>query len=220
MNAILQLPSTQTPYETLADLVTALGDVPLSRIHIKPAIGTATEADVIALAEQTNKILCELIDGVLVEKGMGSPESFLAGWLITHINNWIIAGGGGRALSPDGMIRLSADQVRMPDVSYFRREQFASGRIPREAIWSLIPDLAVEILSPSNRPGEMQRKREDYFTAGVRLVWEIDPVALTVTVYTSLTESIILSQTDTLTGGDILPRFTLSLTTLFAEIIE
>ncbi len=51
------------------------------------------------------------------------------------------------------------------------------GRLPAEAIPSLVPDLAVEVLSPSNTAAEMDQKLRDYFAAGVRLVWYLDPRA-------------------------------------------
>ena len=217
MNAILQLPSTQTQYETLADLVTALGDVPLSRIRMKPAPGTATEADVIALSERADKILCELIDGVLVEKAMGSYESQLSILLSTELMLWIRTGRWGFLTGEQGQVRIPTGRIRVPDLSFYRRDRQPGGRRPQGVIWEAAPDLVVEILSESNRPGEMQSKREDYFAAGVRLLWEIDPVARTVMVSASVTESIVLTEADFLTSDAVLPGFRLSIVTLFAD---
>ena len=69
-----------------------------------------------------------------------------------------------------------------------------------------------------SRPGEMAVKRQDYFAAGVELVWEIDPDARTVVVYSSPTQSTTLTAADTLDGGAVLPGFTLPLQQLFAEL--
>ena len=69
------------------------------------------------------------------------------------------------------MIQLTPDQIRIPDVSFFRSEQLVNGRLPAQAISTIAPDLAVEILSPSNTKSEMDRKLREYCTVGVRLVW-------------------------------------------------
>jgi Uma2 family endonuclease len=77
----------------------------------------------------------------------------------------------------------------------------------------------VEVLSESNTPGEMRLKREDYFRAGTRLVWEIDPRQRAVAVFTQVAPAAtILAATDTLTGDPVLPGFTLPLTDLFGTL--
>jgi Uma2 family endonuclease len=77
----------------------------------------------------------------------------------------------------------------------------------------------VEVLSRSNTPAEMRLKRQDYFGAGVQLVWEIDPDARTATVYTTPDPpAAVLTEADTLDGGTVLPSFTLLLRELFAEL--
>ena len=81
-----------------------------------------------------------------------------------------------------------------------------------------MPDLAVEVLSSGNTLGEMARKRDEYFGAGVRLVWEIDPRVRTVRIYTAIDQFRDLTATDTLTGDPVLPGFTVSLAQLFAEL--
>ena len=77
----------------------------------------------------------------------------------------------------------------------------------------LFPDLAIEVLSKSNTPAEMERKRREYFASGARLVWAIDPRSRKATVYTSPDHG--TDVTDTLDGPDILPGFSLSLPWLF-----
>ena len=80
------------------------------------------------------------------------------------------------------------------------------------------PDLAVEVLSESNTAEEMARKLREYFAAGVRLVWMIDPRDRTATVFTGPELSRMLDETHTLDGGDVLPGFQLPLRDLFAEL--
>ena len=82
----------------------------------------------------------------------------------------------------------------------------------------LAPDLAVEVLSPGNTRGEMQRKLKEYFFSEVELVWYIDPRKRRVRVFTSPDDVTELSETDTLTGGDVLPGFAVEVAVLFAEL--
>jgi Uma2 family endonuclease len=78
----------------------------------------------------------------------------------------------------------------------------------------------VEVLSEGNTAAEMERKLDDYFRAGVRLVWLVDCDRRTVTVYTSRADSQVLDTSAVLTGGDVLPGFELPLGELFAELDE
>jgi Uma2 family endonuclease len=206
------------PIETLADLLDQLGGVPLERIRFRPYPGTATEADVRAAMEAPHKRLCELIEGVLVEKAMGYPESLLASYLIVLLDAFVRPRNLGLVTAPDGTVRLWAGRVRIPDVAFFAWDRLPGRRPPTEPIPTLAPDLAVEILSPSNTPAEIARKRQDYFTAGVQLVWEIHPDTRTAEVYTSVDAAIALTEADTLDGGIVLQGFTLPLRQLFAEL--
>ena len=78
------------------------------------------------------------------------------------------------------------------------------------------PDLAVEIVSPTDRMSDVTRKVLDYVDAGARLVWIIDPVNRTVAVHRSRSDVIMLRDSDTLDGGDVLPGFRLAL----AELLD
>jgi Uma2 family endonuclease len=204
--------------DNLAELVERLGDIPLDRIRLRPPIGTATEADVLAALEAPRKRLCELIDGVLVEKPMGFRESRLAVVLIRLLDLFVSARNLGLVTAPDGTIRLWAGRVRIPDVAFFNWDRVPGRRLPVEPIPTLAPDLAIEVLSRSNTPAEMRLKRQDYFTAGVQLVWEVDPNARTVSVYTAPEGPTVLTEADTLDGAAVLPGFTLHLRDLFAEL--
>lgn len=206
------------PCEDFAELLDRLGHVPPERIRLQPPPGTATEADVLAALEAPRKRLCELIDGVLVEKAMGYSESVLASLLIEVLNAFNRPRNLGLVTAPDGTVRLWAGRVRIPDVAFTSWERMPNRRRPPEPIPSLAPDLAVEVLSISNTDAEMNLKRQDYFTAGVRLVWEVDPRKRTVTVYTAAAEPVVLTATDILEGGIVLPGFALPPRELFAEL--
>lgn len=211
------IPNTPPRIKTLADLLVRLGGVPLDRIRFHPPPGTATVQDVIDVAQREGK-LCELVEGVLLEKTMGYNESTLAGFLLSMLNAFVIPRNLGLVTGADGTVELMPDLVRIPDVAFTSWDRLPGRRRPTDPIPQLAPNLAVEVLSRSNTPGEMAAKRQDYFAAGVELVWEIDPQPRTVQVYTAPAQSITLGARDTLTGGVVLPGFTLAVQELFAEL--
>jgi Uma2 family endonuclease len=203
--------------KTLADLLDRLGGIPLDRIRFRPYPGTATVQDAIDIQQQEGK-LCELVEGVLLEKAVGYNESSLAVFLAGLLNAFVIPRNLGLVTGPDGTVELMADLVRIPDVTFTRWDRLPGCRRPTAPVPRLAPNLAVEVLSRSNTPGEMAVKRQDYFAAGVELVWEIAPNTRTVAVYTSVTDVTMLTAADTLDGGAVLPGFTLSVQDLFAEL--
>jgi Uma2 family endonuclease len=209
------LPARQT-YRTVADLLHRLGDIPASRVLIDPPVGTATETDVIAVHARDGR-LCELVDGTLVEKAMGFDESRLAMELAFFLGVYLRQYDLGTLAGEAGTLRLMPGLVRIPDISFIVWERMPSADVPSKPIPDLSPDLAVEILSENNTPREMARKLKEYFDAGARLVWYIDPRARTVTVYTAPDEFTVLDESATLDGGDLLTGFTLPLLELFSR---
>ncbi len=202
---------------TLADLLDGLGNIPPNRIRMTPLPGTATEQDVLEVERRTG-VPAELIDGVLVEKTVGYLESLLAVALAGRLRDFVRPGKLGLVLGEAGTLRILPGQVRVPDVCFIRRDRFPEGKLPDVPMPAVAPDLAVEILSPSNTEGEMQRKLRDYFAAGVRLAWLIDPRTRTARVFTATDRFTLLHEHDVLAGGDVLPGFELPLATLFAEM--
>lgn len=199
--------------ETFADLHARLGGVPLERIRMTPPPGTATEDDL----ESFQGPLCELIDGVLVEKAMGDRESMLGLYIGRLVGTHVDTADLGIVLGADGHLKLSRDQVRAPDVSFIPWSSFPDGEPPEdEAHWSVAPALAVEVLSPSNTRAEIDRKLAELFAAGTKLAWVIDPPTKTAKVYTSAKKFKELDQSGTLDGGKVLPGFKLALADLFA----
>ncbi len=195
--------------ETLQDLVLRLGSIPLERIRLHPAPGTATEADVLA-RPGGEKRLCELVEGVLVEKPMGYFESRLAALLIVYLEEYLKVHDLGIVLGEAGTLRLLPGLVRVPDVSFIAWQRFPNRELPRESIPDLAPDLAVEVLSPSNTEKEMERKRREYFSAGTRMVWIVDPEAKAVRVYSTPEQFLEVNESQELNGGAVLPGFSLS----------
>ncbi len=214
------MPRTRSPFPkdaTVADALKQLGDISPRRVRIYPPLGTATERDLLTDLDHGNR-LCELVDGILVEKIMGYEEGHLALWLGGLISVYAEEHDLGIAAGADATMRLMPGLVRIPDVSFVGWDRLPNRKCPKEAIPDLVPHLAVEVLSEGNTPAEMERKRKEYFRAGVEIVWIVDPDRRIVDVYTAPDEHSRLMETDTLDGGDLLPGFRLPLDRLFARV--
>ncbi len=208
--------STLQASETVADLLERLGGIPASRIRLHPAPGTAREEDVVSIHNHEGR-LCELVDGVLVEKAMGFYESNLAAILIQLLGNFLDAHPLGVVAGEAGMMRIARGKVRIPDVSFVSWDRLPGRRIPREPIPDLVPDLAVEVLSEGNTEREMRRKVAEYFAAGVRLVWLLHPDTREADVYSAPDRMQRLGASQSLDGGDVLPGFALPVRDWFAR---
>ncbi len=202
---------------TMADLLERLGGIEPRRIRMKPAPGTAKERDVTRIEQRENRLF-ELVEGTLVEKIMGFVEGYLAMELGGIIRSFVKEHDLGIVAGADAMVRLMRGLVRIPDISFIRWGQLPSRKVPSEPIPDLAPDLAVEVLSEGNTTGEMQRKLKEYFLAGVRVVWFVDPRTRTAEVFTVPDQSSLIPQNGSLDGGDVLPGFLLPLKTLFADL--
>jgi Uma2 family endonuclease len=216
MTALATAPAT---FRTMAELLDQLGGVPPERVLMQPQPGHATEQDVLHVMDHENR-LCELVDGVLVEKAMGLYESRVAVVLIFFLEAFVGKHKLGVVCGADGTLRLMPGLVRIPDVTFVSWERLPGHKLPAEPIPDLIPNLAVEVLSVSNTTREMDRKIGEYFRVGVQLVWVIDPPTRTAEVYTARDECTELTERQSLKGGAVLPGFSLSLRRLFKRAGE
>jgi len=218
---VMTAATISTTIVTLADLLEQLGGIAPARVRFRPAPGTATEQDVLALRAREDR-LYKLVDGVLMEKAMGPRESYLAIVLSAILWNFVQSRNLGLVMGEAGMMRLMAGLVRIPDVAFIAWTRLPQQCVPTEPVPGLAPDLAVEVLSAGNTPGEMARKRQDYCAAGTQVVWQVDPQvdpqARTVQVFTAPEQSTVLYEAQTLTGDPVLPGFTLPLQALFNEL--
>jgi Uma2 family endonuclease len=116
----------------------------------------------------------------------------------------------------------SGDKQRRPDVAFVGYGHLPDPALPPEdpPNWDVIPDLAVEVVSPTNTASEILDKIQDYFGSGVRLVWVVYPKHRQVYVYESLTQTAILRENDELDGGAVLPGFRLKIAALFAPLVK
>jgi Uma2 family endonuclease len=207
----------KTQYEDLGELLTRLGNISPNRICMDPPPGTATEYDLIRKHGRPRK-LYELVDNTLVEKPIGSPESHVASRLIGRLDVFLEANDVGFLYAPDALIEVMPKLVRGPDVSFVSWNQRPERTVPTEPISTLVPDLAVEILSASNTRKEMQIKLKEYFLGGVKLAWIINPETRTADVYTAPDAVTAVPANGTLDGGAVLPGFSLALAALFAKL--
>jgi Uma2 family endonuclease len=207
-------------FENAADLVKKLGNVPLDRVCFKPPPGTATERDLLAALARKERHY-ELVDGTLVEKAAGFAESIIGTQIICAVGNFAEEHDLGVVAGAGGTVRLGKGLVRAPDVGFFCWDKLPDRKLPSKPFPDLAPDLAVEVLSKTNTPAEMRRKLREYFLAGVRLVWIIDPRKRQAEVYVAPdAPAATLDESQALDGGDVLPGFTLPLADLFALLPE
>jgi Uma2 family endonuclease len=213
-------PPRRTATLTLQDLVDRLGGIPLSRILAEPAPGTATEADLIRVND-SKLHHCELVDGVLVEKAMGLHESLLAAALISLLRGFVKPRRLGLVTAPDGPVKLFSGKIRCPDVAFIPWCRIPGGRIPDEPVPQIVPELAIEVLSEGNTKAEMERKRAEYFAAGVDFVWEVDAEKRSITVFKrGRSRPVVYDQSQTIEAGKTLKGFHLVLADLFGELDE
>jgi Uma2 family endonuclease len=211
-------PTLDAPPSNLAELLDQLGGVPLERILARPAPGTATEKDAIALLQAPNKRLVELVQGVLIEKPMATSESNVAARLLVLIGVYLLEHDLGTLLTSDGAVRLMPGLIRVPDMSFISWDKLPGKKIPKAPVASLVPDLAAEVISKKNTKREMQRKLRDYFLAGVRLVWLIYPKTRTAEAYTSPEDVRQIGKDQLLDGGTVIPGYRLPLARIFEHI--
>ena len=202
-------------FDTLADLLESIGDVPLTRIRANPAPGTATESDVVAIRDRERR-LYELVDGVLVEKTMGCYESILALEIAYFFQKFLDQRDLGIVAGEGGMIRFPPG-VRIPDVSFIAWTAVLSPAELQVPVLGTAPDIAVEVLSKKNTRKEMARKLREYFDAGVKQVWVLHPKKRTMQVYTGVDQFKVIDETGIVDGGDVLPGFTMRVSDIFAR---
>jgi len=175
--------------------------------------------DQITTAEQlfeANLQHCELIAGELI---MMSPAGFDHGHFALNVGNALANYAKARFLgvvvSAEAGFQIAhdPDTVRAPDVAFVRAERIPAGGV--QGFFPGPPDIAVEVVSPNDRASEVIAKSQDWLQAGCQLVWVVDPQTRTISVYRSRSEISVLNAEETLTGGDVLPGFSLPVSEIF-----
>lgn len=174
---------------------------------------TASEADLRAAPRDGRKR--ELVDGEIRVSPAGFRHEEIALRLMLRLAPHVLERGLGKVVGSSAGFRLPNGNVRSPDVSFVAAGRFPGDRSP-ETFADLAPDLAVEIVSPDDRPRDLLDKVGESLEAGVRLVWVVDPRRGAATVYRSLTDVRSLDRGGSLDGGDVVPGFTMPLSDLVA----
>jgi Uma2 family endonuclease len=160
----------------------------------------------------------ELVRGALREV---TPTTGMHGWVIVEfarrLGNFVVERRMGRLYGGETgfVIEVGPDTVLAPDLAFVRRERVPAPKEHRRGFMPVIPDLVVEVISPSNRRAEMEEKTRLYLNAGVELLWWFDPDRETVAVHRPAAERNMLTKRDILAGGDVLPGFQIPLAELF-----
>jgi Uma2 family endonuclease len=164
-------------------------------------------ADELERLPQTGK-RTELVRGHLI---VSEPPGFQHGDLVVNLaaimKEHVRAGNLGRVLAETGFVlATNPDTVRGPDISFVRRERVPDP-IPR-GFARFSPDLAIEVLSPDDRPGNVLEKVGDYLKAGTLLIWVIDPDRRQARVYRADGTICTVNENEPLDGEDVFPGFT------------
>lgn len=166
--------------------------------------------------------LYEFVDGQWTETPrMGALAGLLASILVTELNSFARPKRLGLAVS-EVLFRLDQNgPARRPDVAFVvaARWPYTTPLTEDPAAFDIVPDLAVEVISPTNTADEVAGKVRDHFFAGVHLVWIIYPRLRLIYVHDSPEQVRILSEKHELDGGTVLPGFRLSLAALFAASV-
>jgi Uma2 family endonuclease len=189
--------------------------MPSSRSQARPKEQEVTIAE---LAEAEYDTPGELVRGQFIPMPpTGHPHATVKANLVFALKSFVKDKNLGKVLSGEiGIItERSPDTVRGADVAYisYRRLQGASA----EGYLDVAPELVGEIISPHDRWTDINEKLEEYFDAGVLVVWLIDPKQRCVSVYHSPTRLEKLGHEDVLTMEDILPRLKIRVGELFED---
>lgn len=159
----------------------------------------------------------ELVRGELVKiMGTGLEHAYTADNCYGSLRDYVRSANLGRVFSSQLGYRLASDPdtVRIPDLSFIRRERLdAVGVI--QGYFPGASDLAIEVISPNDRYRDVETKLSDYFAAGTLMVIVLEPSTHTVKVYRSTTDDIILTEADTLDGGDVVPGWRMPVSEIF-----
>ena len=154
----------------------------------------------------------ELVRGVMVvREPAGFRHGDVAMAIAARMHMFVSQRDLGRVLAAETGFKLftNPDTVRAPDVAFVRHDRIPDP--PPRGFAPFAPDLAVEVLSPDDRPGEVLEKVADWLNAGTRLIWEINPERRAARAYRADGTVSVLTDADSLDGEDVLPGFTCTL---------
>jgi Uma2 family endonuclease len=163
----------------------------------------------------------ELVKGVPVEMSpTGEAHGLISAWLSYLILSYSEAHDLGEVTGAEtGFVLIrNPDTVRAPDVGFIAKARLSGPT--SERYFPGAPDLAVEVVSPSDTASEIHNKVFDYLRAGTRLVWVVYPQSRTLAVYGPDAPTRFLESDGVLDGGEVLPGLALPLREVFKKLRE
>jgi Uma2 family endonuclease len=176
----------------------------------------------VTAAAMDGDALYEVVQGQVMEKEpMGAYASVLATFLQNAMLEYLRGRNLGMVFSEIlFLLDAAADLQRRPDLAFISAARIPKRIDPRAAAWDVVPDLAIEVVSPTNAADLMDQKVVEYFAAGVRQVWVVFPESRRFYLHRSPKQVEIIEGTGEVDGGDVLPGFRLSVADLYAEMPE
>jgi Uma2 family endonuclease len=161
----------------------------------------------------------EIVNGVLVNMGnSGIEHGYIASILNILVGGYVLSHKLGIICDSSTAFKMKAGNKRAPDLSFVSKMRLKGVKRLPKGFFEGAPDLAVEVISPSNTFEELHDKIVEYFENGCRLVWVINPDEQSVLVYYHPQPDRLLKITDVLDGEQVIPGFTLPVADLFAEL--
>lgn len=181
-------------------------------INFHPTCVSATEFDAFVRLPENRDQSFELIGGVVCPVVSNPLSSKLGAKMVTFLGIYMLNHDIGHVTGADGGYWVSGERY-IPDAAFIRYEKqpilaYEDGYVP------VAPDLAVEVLSPSNDDEKMRIKITNYLAAGT-VVWALEPLDEVIEVYIPGQPVQILRHGDTLEGGSVLPGFSLKVSEIF-----
>jgi Uma2 family endonuclease len=160
----------------------------------------------------------ELVRGALRKYPLeGHEHGRIAGRITGLLGSHVLASrlGAAYVCGTGFLITSDPDTVRAPDIAFVSRKRLDEvGDV--EGYWPGAPDLVVEVISPGDTYTEVEEKVLEWLEAGARMVVVVNPRKHAVTVYRSLTDIVVLTESDTLDGGDVVRGWTMAVKDIFA----
>jgi Uma2 family endonuclease len=164
-------------------------------------------------------VLYEVVDGQVVEKTVGAQQNAIANILAQALGSFAKPNRSGHAYV-EMLFRIdqAKNLQRCPDAAFVSDARWPVRRlVPDVPVWDMVPDLAIEVVSPSNSAEAVHEKMHEYFEAGMRQVWVVYPKRREVYVYSSPKQIQVFELGEDLDGGDLLPGFRLPLAAFFED---
>lgn len=156
----------------------------------------------------------ELVDGEIIVSPAGMRHSSVSARITAVLGNFVFKNRLGEVFTENAGYQLPSGNVRSPDVSFVKSEKLPGGQ-PPVGYGQLVPDIAIEVLSPGDSMRQIADKVGEYIECGVPLVWVVDPERKTVTAYRSLTDTQRFTADDIITMEPVLPGFSCRVSEFF-----